>query len=356
MRTAAIFLSTVMLTSLAFSQISLTSSDAQSFFAPGKSWRYLENSKLSTTMNVGTASSSAQSWTLPTITYTDTIRTDNVLPSATPYASNFPWATHAQRSIQTSGGSTSTDYQYARITTDSVIALGDALRIQGGGTDNTTITHRINLQMLLPFTYGKSFASRDSMPIGPGSYVIRSSTDVCDAFGTVVMPGGTFQAIRKKQIVINQTFFGGVRVSADTFAQFSLITKEGYFADIAPKDKNATGGTISITGLSYSSVITTPVGITGEGQILPTEPFLAQNYPNPFNPTTAISFQLSAVSVVKLKVYDLLGKEVATLADGVQSAGSHTVRFDGSSLRSGVYFYRIQAGSFSDTKRLILIK
>jgi hypothetical protein len=170
------------------------------------------------------------------------------------------------------------------------------------------------------------------------------------------MPGGTFQAIRKKQIVINQSFFGGVQVSADTFVQFSLITKEGYFADIAPKDKNANGGTISITGLSYSTVITTPAGIAGQGSTLPSGPFLDQNYPNPFNPSTVISYQLSAVSPVTLSVYDVLGKEVATLVDGVQSAGSHTVRFDGSSLRSGVYFYRIQAGAFSETKKLLLIR
>jgi hypothetical protein len=170
------------------------------------------------------------------------------------------------------------------------------------------------------------------------------------------MPGGTFQAIRKNQTVINRTFFGGVQVSVDTFAQFSFITKEGYFADIAPKAKNTIGGTIPITSLSYSTIITTPDGIAAQGRIRPAEPFLAQNYPNPFNPATAISYQLSDAGTVTLKVYDVLGKEVATLVEGVQSAGIHTARFEGSLLRSGVYFYRIQAGSFSDTKKLILIK
>jgi hypothetical protein len=132
--------------------------------------------------------------------------------------------------------------------------------------------------------------------------------------------------------------------------------KEGYGVDITPKDKNPIASTIPITGISYYSVSTTPAGIAGQGQTLPTEAFLAQNYPNPFNPTTAISFQLSAVGVVTLKAYDVLGKAVATLVDGVQSAGRHTVHFDGSSLPSGVYFYRIQAGTFSETKRLLLIK
>ncbi|MCX6144480.1 MAG: T9SS type A sorting domain-containing protein [Ignavibacteriales bacterium] len=356
MRIAAILLFTVMLTSLALSQISLTSSDVQSFYGPGKSWRYLENSKLSTTLNMGTPSSLAQSWTLPTITYTDTVWMDNVLPSATPYASKFPRATHAQRAIQTGGGTTSTYYSYFRMTTDSLISLGDALRIQRGGTDTTEYTFQSSLYMVFPFTYGKSFTSRDSIPIAPGSFIIHRSTSVCDAFGTLMMPGGTFQALRMKQTSISQTIYGGTQFSSDTSVQFSFITKEGYFADISPKDKNPTGSTIPITGLTYYSVIATPTGIADQGQSLPTEPILAQNYPNPFNPATAISYQLPSVSFVTLKVYDVLGKEVASLVEGVQSAGNHMVRFDGSSVRSGVYFCRLQAGSFNETKKLILVK
>ncbi|OYV86898.1 MAG: hypothetical protein B7Z63_03285 [Ignavibacteriae bacterium 37-53-5] len=83
---------------------------------------------------------------------------------------------------------------------------------------------------------------------------------------------------------------------------------------------------------------------------------LMQNYPNPFNPTTVISYKLSAFSSVTLKVYDILGREVATLVNGRESAGSHSVTFDGSRLASGVYFYRLEAGASSDTKKLILVR
>ncbi len=83
---------------------------------------------------------------------------------------------------------------------------------------------------------------------------------------------------------------------------------------------------------------------------------LMQNYPNPFNPTTAISYELSANSQVSLKVYDILGREVATLVNGKENAGSHSVTFDGSRLASGVYFYRLEAGAFSDTKKLMLVR
>jgi Rax2 C-terminal beta propeller domain/Secretion system C-terminal sorting domain len=83
---------------------------------------------------------------------------------------------------------------------------------------------------------------------------------------------------------------------------------------------------------------------------------LAQNYPNPFNPTTVIGYQLSAVSHVRLRVYDILGRSVATLVDGVQSPGEHSVVFDGSRFASGVYFYRIQTGSYVRTMKMVLMK
>jgi hypothetical protein len=83
---------------------------------------------------------------------------------------------------------------------------------------------------------------------------------------------------------------------------------------------------------------------------------LNQNYPNPFNPATTISYELSANSHVTLKVYDVLGREAATLVDEQQRLGEHFVRFDGSTLASGVYLYRITVGSFVDTKKLLLVK
>ena len=83
---------------------------------------------------------------------------------------------------------------------------------------------------------------------------------------------------------------------------------------------------------------------------------LEQNYPNPFNPSTAISYQLSTVSHVRLKVFDALGREVATLVEAQQSAGRYRVTFDASNLTSGTYFYRLQAGNSVDTKKLVLVK
>lgn len=83
---------------------------------------------------------------------------------------------------------------------------------------------------------------------------------------------------------------------------------------------------------------------------------LDQNYPNPFNPSTNISYQLRANSFVVLKVYDLLGRLVKTLVNETQNAGSHSVIFNGSSIPSGVYFYTLEAGTYHDAKKLLLLK
>jgi hypothetical protein len=83
---------------------------------------------------------------------------------------------------------------------------------------------------------------------------------------------------------------------------------------------------------------------------------LKQNYPNPFNPSTTISYQLRAKSLVTLKVFDLLGKEVATLVNNVEQPGSKSVNFNANNLVSGVYYYRLQAGNFILTRKFVLLK
>jgi hypothetical protein len=83
---------------------------------------------------------------------------------------------------------------------------------------------------------------------------------------------------------------------------------------------------------------------------------LAQNFPNPFNPVTTIQFSIVQQSPVKLEVFNMLGQRVATLVNGEMAAGSYSERFDGTNLASGVYLYRLQAGSYVDTKKLLLLR
>lgn len=89
---------------------------------------------------------------------------------------------------------------------------------------------------------------------------------------------------------------------------------------------------------------------------LPKDFSLSQNYPNPFNPSTSIKYSVSSMQYVKLTVYDILGREIGVLVDGEVGVGEHSVIFDAKNLSSGTYIYRIQAGSFIATKRMILIR
>lgn len=89
---------------------------------------------------------------------------------------------------------------------------------------------------------------------------------------------------------------------------------------------------------------------------MPSAYVLHQNYPNPFNPSTSIKYQIPVTMEVSLKVYDVMGNEVSELVNGVQDAGMHLVQFDASKLSSGVYFYTLKTGEFTQSKRMLLVK
>jgi endo-1,4-beta-xylanase len=117
----------------------------------------------------------------------------------------------------------------------------------------------------------------------------------------------------------------------------------------------ARGGVTSF-GSFYVGSFAPITGVTNDETMLPQKFVLNQNYPNPFNPSTVISYQLPVSSKVTLKVYDMLGKEVTTLVDTKQAAGTYKKEWNAAKLASGVYFYRIQTETFTSTKKLILMK
>ncbi|MBI2427631.1 MAG: T9SS type A sorting domain-containing protein, partial [Ignavibacteriales bacterium] len=128
---------------------------------------------------------------------------------------------------------------------------------------------------------------------------------------------------------------------------------------------NVSGGTVASFPINshtikvYSNKTNSELGITSVKQLsqnVPAEFRLAQNYPNPFNPSTTIRFEVPVSGSVTLNVYDMLGREVATLVDGQQAAGSYSAIFDASRLASGVYFYKLAAGSYTQVKRMSLVK
>lgn len=119
------------------------------------------------------------------------------------------------------------------------------------------------------------------------------------------------------------------------------------------------GNSIRFEKMNLISVIINPINDVDDRNDVknsPTSFRLYQNYPNPFNPTTTISFSITQGQNVELKVFDVLGNVIATLLDEYREAGEHKVELDGSDLTSGIYFYRIKAGGFVQTKKLVLLK
>jgi len=109
-------------------------------------------------------------------------------------------------------------------------------------------------------------------------------------------------------------------------------------------------------GMVGSFDASTPTGVISNRSELPLDPSLQQSYPNPFNPTTTIQFSIPEATHVTLRVFDVLGQEIVTLVNEKREAGRYDVEYNASGLSSGAYFYRLQAGDFVQTKRLILLK
>lgn len=125
----------------------------------------------------------------------------------------------------------------------------------------------------------------------------------------------------------------------------------GLYLVVATKvDMNFTDGDV------YARFVSPVTDVEYNEYNIPNKFELFQNYPNPFNPRTTISYQLPVSSNVTLKVYDILGNEVATLVKELKEAGTHNTEFDASKLCSGVYLYRLQTGSFDQNKKMLILK
>jgi hypothetical protein len=126
-----------------------------------------------------------------------------------------------------------------------------------------------------------------------------------------------------------------------------------YSVEVRTQDVTAGSYRLLPSVVSFTVVLTNVEQIAGP---LPNCYALEQNYPNPFNPATTINFQFPVRAHIFLKVYDLMGREVATLVNEVKQPGKYGARFDGSGLASGVYYYRFQAGTYVQTRKLVIVR
>ncbi len=206
----------------------------------------------------------------------------------------------------------------------------------------------------ITYDYEKGIFSTDT--------IIHNRTDqraiitIGTRFGTFSVPQRDWLAeFNWVTVSPDSVMLDGSRLNVVTLDSIHSFTAKGWVFDSVSQKcfvkfpDNSTAHTLAV----YFSKVTS-AKLTGD--IVPRQFQLMQNYPNPFNPSTVISYQLPVNSHVTFKVYDVVGREVATLVDEQKEAGSYFVQFNASTNASGVYFYKLCAGNFVDTKKMLLTK
>ena len=173
-----------------------------------------------------------------------------------------------------------------------------------------------------------------------------------------------WRRVKHNGILGDATLLATVSRGVQTYTDNEYSFTNGYTNDMLGYDVRAyyePDGTYSdpqwniAYGEPFASVNENSISMQTKADEVPAE-YSITNYPNPFNPTTTINYQLPENGLVTIKVYDMLGKEVATLVDGNRTAGYHNVTFDASRLTSGIYIYTINAGKFIQSKKMLLMK
>jgi hypothetical protein len=172
-------------------------------------------------------------------------------------------------------------------------------------------------------------------------------------------PGGSNLTVRFGWMSsLESSLFAAARATNATIFTFADTTEAGigtYTTQFSTEPYSVTRGGIAAVG-TFAVGKFGAITSVGVDELLPEEFALFQNYPNPFNPSTTIRYNISQTAMVSLKVYDILGKEIATVVSTMQEPGRYAISFDASGLSSGMYFYSLRAGSYVSTKKLLLTK
>jgi len=331
-----------------FAQITITSSDVASQFSVGNSATVHEDDA-SSTIDIG-SQGGGNNWDFTSLQVGSATVLTSVDPATTPYISEFTGADFALHSMGMYGGEQAEIWGYTQLN-GSFDFMGSAITLVSQPGDLITIKDNPPSQdLVFPFTYSSSWMQTFTETVMyNGSQIFQStySIDVLvDAYGTMTLPGGaSFEALRERYVETD-----GVNTSVD----YNFISKSGAQVNLYAIGSNPpVSGVIDVDGYSWNLQIVSSVE---QLNILPEDFSLSQNYPNPFNPSTKIEYSIPEASFVQLKVYDILGNEVAELVNEEQSAGSYRTDFNGASLASGLYIAKFQAGNYSNTIKMSLLK
>jgi len=182
-----------------------------------------------------------------------------------------------------------------------------------------------------------------------GDYAIVGASNTTRGAGSayIFKRDGTNWSQQAKLVASDRAENDWFGISISISGDYAIVGAQG-------EDEDASGNN-TLDGAGSVYIFSMPAPEVSAINI-PSAFLLHQNYPNPFNPTTAINYKLSTVSDIELSIFDMNGKKVATLVNGSKPAGYHSVKWDASNVGSGIYFYRLQAGSFVETKKMVFMK
>jgi hypothetical protein len=348
----------------ATAQITITKTDVDSILAAGRSLQTITDNSLAT-LNIGTAGSVTNSWDFSTLNVSSFQVLRSVSAGSSPWIANFPGATNAFRLDTSLSGISGSIYQYLQASSTQLLNMGAmarAIPFPGVSLEFRVFVTPNEQVYKLPATVGTNWATaftNRTLITLTGSVLsdvshTHNARYFIDAAGTMRIPGSTrlLYALRIRKI----NFYDNNPVGGYTF-----LSKGGALVQVETYDTVNTSGTIAITQgkTTWNTSVVPGQEITlgvDDGVLVPTQFTLKQNYPNPFNPSTTIQYEVPSERLVSLKVYNLIGAEVTTLVNEVKAPGSYAVSWNGEGVPSGVYFYKMQAGGFTATKRMLLIK
>ena len=333
-------------------QITITATDVGTQIAAGHALVTHQDTLL-TMANIGSPGST--SWNFSSLNSHVLTTLTSVAPGSTPFGAQFTGATHAFWTTATFSGITGTVYEYLTLGTNltDLGNMAQALVSPGITAELHTTNSPADLVYALPFTLNSSWASpfTATQVISFNGQVFSSTPTthnavfLVDAFGPLTIPGGgTYNAlrIRKQDSVTVKT------------VSYQIIAQNGASVQFVASDPASPNtGTIAVHSVTWTGPISTDVQTTPG---IPDGFSLQQNYPNPFNPSTTIGYEVLTASRVRIVVDDVLGREVALLVDREQPAGKYAVTWDGKGMASGVYYYRMEAGTFRQTKAMLLMR
>ena len=345
---------------MAFAQISLTSTDALNWIGLSQTIEY--DTTFSITVDVGSAGPN-QSWNFSSIPTHLENTVSIISPAGTPFEDDFPTANFVEFYNMSAGDTVFQLYSYAEVSSDLFLTLGDGNIIHIPSFIDTSYADSSREETPLPLTYGSQWSTEngDTTDYVSFKYVtVEKSENTVDAWGTVTVPAGTFDCLRLREnySYVTKSVIGDFEVTIDSTSNinYTWLSKNNYaICNIESQDGETNP---EFTTASYFTRLKSGTSALPEnkGPELLTGFSLEQNYPNPFNPETEIAYTLGKAGNVDLSIYDAAGQLVQNLVSGYQNAGRHSVRWDATGLSSGIYYYKIKSGEFLQIKKATLLK